>query len=285
MSDEATEQLQGVDIEEGSPIEGVPEPIEGQSPDEGSELAPDSGENREQKSDGEGEEKSEEGSQEQQPDSVQAAINKQHKKFRDEERAHQETRRRLEELEAQVKLQDNSEPVIPPMPDPYEDGFEEKVKERDAALVRHAQWSQQQQYLQQQQADQEQQAQYEAVQRRAESGKVYAENATKLGVDGSDLQLAAQAVAQYGISDDLLQMVLDDPEGPLMTQYLASNLMELGKLNQMPTAQAVLHMNSFVRAEASKMKPRGSGAPTPPEILDGGGVPEKDDVLDGVTIE
>lgn len=250
--------------QENTPVETTESPE--QEANAGSELAPDSGENREDKQ-GEG---------------VQAAINKQHKKYRDEERAHQETKRKLDEYEAQLqelRSAQVNEPVIPPRPDPFDDDFDERLAARDEAIARKAQFDSQQQII----AQAEQQAQQErllAQQRQAaEQTQTLLTNATKHGVKEDDLVQAAQVVGEYRLPQEIINDLMVDADGPLIIAHLAANPVELDNLRSMSVVQAVRTLDGSIRAKANALKQKTSEAPEPPEILRGGGTPEEKNTL------
>jgi len=217
----------------------------------------------------------------------QKEVNKQHKKYRDEERARLAVEKRLEEKEARLKeleAQINVAPEIPPVPDPYDDNFESKVSSRDEAIRNRAAWDQEQSSIQAEQlktAQEVQQREQQAVQDRVSK---YAQRAQELKVSESDLQAAGQVVGQY-VSPDLASHILDDSDGPLITTYLASNPTSLDDLRSMSLGNAAIHIANVIKPNLSAMKPKPSGAPEPIDTLRGAGVAPKQAGPEGATYE
>lgn len=275
-----TDELPGVDIE--LPPEEQEAPKEDAKPEEGSDLAPDTPEGEEKDAGQDG--KQDESGQ----DKVQQAINKQHRKYREEERAHQETQRELEAARqelAKARGQD-VEPEIPPLPDQYDEDYQEKIQAREAALTAHAEWKGRQSAYAEQEANQQREAHFAAQQELATMADGYAKRAKELGVNGESLQKASEVVTQYGVPDDLVRLLLQDEDGPLMTQYLATDIPMLDKLARMPAMQVGQFIEREVRPKADGLRPQSSDAPAPPETLGGAGPGA--DILGphkGVTIE
>lgn len=83
-----------------------------------------------------------------------------------------------------------------------------------------------------------------------EKVQAYSQRAEKLGVSANELQAAGSVVGQFGIDDQLVQLILDDEKGPLITIYLSQNLAELEKLIQMPIIAATTHIATVIKAKA-----------------------------------
>lgn len=228
--------------------------------DNGVESAPATGEGQEQNT--------QEAANQQ---AVNDAINRQHKKFRDEERRANELQRQLEETQKQLQTtQPASE--IPPMPDAFDDDYAEKVKARDEAIRQQSiNQAQQQLVMQQQQAQQQQQA-FEQQQAQAKKVESYTSRAKELNIDINDLQVAGQTVMSYGIGNDLAMAILDDPDGPLITNHLAANPAEALQVAQMNPVQQAMYIERTVRPKAAALKPRQSSAPAPADDVRGSGV-------------
>ena len=244
---------------------------------DGSELAPDSAEEREEKD----------------PaalaqDQAQKAINRQHAKYREEERKRIEIEKRAKELEDKLKeLESKSaDVVVPPLPDPWDEDYNQKIAARDEALRKQAIIDAQKQY-QDSQAKTSQEAAAKAEQERLQGlVKDYDKNTIKLGLDSAEVRKAGEVVVSYGISDDLIGFILQDSEGPLITKYLAANPLVLDELRNLSPIQAALQINSDIRAAASKLKPQATAAPDPADILGGRGAGEKQSALiKGATFE
>jgi hypothetical protein len=160
--------------------------------------------------------------------------------------------------------------TIPDMPDSFDDDFDQKMKERDEALIAQANFNtQNQNYQQQQQFQQQQEAQAKQV-KVQESMASYSQKATELGIKQEELQAAGNTVAQYGLSDDLVMHILADSDGPLITKHLAANPQEGFQLAQM-SPFLVGNFLDGIRTKASALKPRTSNAPNPSDNLQGKG--------------
>lgn len=219
-------------------------------------------------------------------DGAQRAINKQHAKFREQER-------RADELEAdKQKLQEKlavfeaekGEVIIPPAPDPYDEDYEAQLKVRDEAIMLKAR-----QDTQQESAVSQQQANKEAA-KKAESERVggliegYTKQISTLGLSAEEIRVAGETVVKNGIDGQVAEYILGDKDGPLITQYLAKNPIIQDELRHLPTIEAAMKINSEIRQNAVLNKPQASATPDPTEILKGRGAPaNKDPRLNGVT--
>lgn len=201
-------------------------------------------------------------------------------KMREAKREAAEERRRNEELEARLaKLESPVRPDIPPPPDPYDDNFQEKVRQRDAQIAAAARWDGQQQYaeqLRQSQEQEEQRKQYEQITQVAQS---YTKKAETLGVSADELKMAGAALVQYGIPDRLSSRILRDDRGPEITTYLAKNILELERMMGMEPEDAAVYMEMVVKPKARKKPPE--KVPDPAHSPGGAGVPDGKEWLKG----
>lgn len=232
----------------------------------GAELATASVEGHETKTDGIDQE------------AVNKAINKKHFQMKEAERNAEASDKRANELEARLqKLEQGEDPIIPAIPDPYSETYEADIKARDEAITRKAQFDSQQTFAADQ-ATRTQNEQMQANQTRVDGLLTeYNDRSVKLGLDPNKVEAAGNRVVDYGISADLANFILADEEGPLITQYLADNPMELDGLARMTPMQAAVRVNSVVREKAASLKPQISQAPEPTEVLNGRGAPEGTD--------
>lgn len=192
-----------------------------------------------------------------------------------------EAKARLRELEAAANKVE-----VPPPPDPYATDYAEQVEARDEALRKQV-------GIEAQQANEEaarkkaEQAQLEQLQEaEKEQLKSFDSNMLEIGLNPVELHEAGQTVANYGVSEELTEALLTDPEGPLFVAYLAQNPLEIEKLEGMPILQRLNHLNTEVRQRAALLRPQTSKAPDPPITLTGGGVQEMEDPeLKGVIFE
>lgn len=175
---------------------------------------------------------------------------------------------------------------IPPMPSEfdYDDNSQylDAVSKRDDAIAAQVRYSEQNQaYLQQQQLNQQQAAQAKTV-KVQESMASYSQKATELGIKQEELQAAANTVANYGLSDDLVMHILADSDGPLITKHLAANPRDGYELASM-SPFAVGQFLDGIKTKASALKPKKSSTPRPATNLQGNGAGEpKHPALEGV---
>lgn len=205
-------------------------------------------------------------------EAIQKRINKEHFEKQQAKREAAEYKQKLEAYEEQQREQMAAQVGnIPPMPDAFDDDYEEKVKKRDEALVAQANFNAQNQaYLQQQQFNQQQEAQAKA-EKLQKSMVSYSSKATELGIKQEELQAAGNTVAQYGLSDDLVMYILADSDGPLITKHLAANPQEGFELANM-SPYGVGQFLDGIKQKASALKPKTSKAPKPATNLTGNGV-------------
>lgn len=209
-------------------------------------------------------------------DKHQKDVNNQHKKFRDEERGRKSAEDRAVKAEQELKdLRASKEDLtIPDVPDQYAEDYAEQIAKRDAAIKANAEHGAEETRL----ADEKQRSDAALAKNvEAESAAqvaVFDANMVALGCVPTEVKAAADKIIEYGISDGLSDFILEDPDGPLMVQYLEQNPTELEEMNKMTSLSLFNHINSSVRAKAQLLKPKTSGAPDPPITVTGGGVPE-----------
>jgi hypothetical protein len=256
MSKELQPDDGGYLIEQDEPLEteGQTEPEE-QPEEAGSESATDSGNSAH--------EKQVEFTEEQQR-IFNEAVGKKVFKLREKEREAEALRKRLEELEAKIPQQ--GRPVVPEAPDPFalsDAEYRQRLVQRDLAIRESAAWEAQQQALQWQRQQAQLEQQQRQQERQQEEVKAYADRANKLGIAAAELQEAGTLVAGYGIDPALVEMILSDDHGPLLTKYLAKNQLELERLVQMPVTLAAVRLATEVKSKAVAMKPKVTTAPDP----------------------
>lgn len=200
-------------------------------------------------------------------------IGVQHKKFREEERRADGLQTQLDDATKRLDAVEIKEVEVPPVPDPLSETYAEDVQKRDAAI--------------------QQKTELDAgIARKAEEGKQKDEarvikdeedlkqriagfdtNTVTHGLNPIEVKQAADTVIANGLSDMFSDMLLEDPDGPLLVAYLKDKPVEQDKMNRMSPLQLVTHLNE-IRPKASLLKPQTSNAPNPPIALSGGGVEE-----------
>jgi hypothetical protein len=268
-----TDELQNDANESGITLDNGDETtnLESATAESGAELAPATGEDQSKTDDG-----------------VQKAINKQHAKFREQERRADELEKERNVLKDKLEAAEaeKGDVEIPPIPDSFDEDFEEKLKLRDEAVTQKArQDAAKESVLDQQTASKE-------AAKRAEDERFtvvvtnYNAQVTKLGLNAEEVRIAGDTVVQNGIDAQLAEYILGDKDGPLITQYLANNPVVQDELRNLPPIQAAMKIDSVIRPAASTMKPQASNAPDPSDILEGRGAGEQvNPLIKGATFE
>lgn len=211
---------------------------------------------------------------------AQEAINKRigKKTFEAEQakRERDEARAELERLQkAEYERQAAQVGNIPPIPDPFEDDYEAKVKARDEAILAKARFDAQQKSMQEQEQARQQEAQQAKAVELQQKMTGYSQKAVELGIKPEELQAAGNTVAQYGFSDDLVLHILGDSEGPVITKYLAANPQEGIELAQMSPYSVGIKLEG-IKEKAKALKPKTTNAPPPSQKIEGGSITPDD---------
>ncbi len=257
-------ELQAAEAEPEVQAEPEVEPVE-----HGSDLATDSTEEGEQNTDSTA---TVDGLTVEGPEGFKKAINKQHFKFREQERRADDLAQENKELRANIQPAPVQDVVVPALPEAYEDDYAKKMQERDTAIAHNATnaaTKAQQAKANEQKVQTEQIAE---VRRREELNDGFVKNADRLGVNREALTAAQNTVVQYGLSSELAQAIITDPEGPLIIQHLAANPLDLYELtggDAFKAGQAWVG----IKSKSSALKPKTSNAPAPATTLNGTGAP------------
>jgi len=251
---------------------------EAEDQDEGldSESSPDSGESQKQKV----------VFSEEQQRIFDQAIAEKTLKFREAERKAQALEREREELLQRMPKEER--PQVPEMPDPFaitDEEYKRAVIERDEQLKKAAAFDAQQRYLQEQQmqlAEEEQRKQQEAFNSKIET---YATRATQMGIKPEELQVAGATVSNFGIQNDLVNFIIEDDQGPLITKYLSQNLMELEAIRSLSPMEAAIKIATDIKPKVAALKPKVNQAPEPVETPQGAGISPKPKGPKGATFE
>lgn len=214
------------------------------------------------------------------------AVGKKVFKLREKEREAEALKKQLEQLQA--KLGEKQAPVVPDLPDPFrlsDEEYRQSLARRDQALRAAHQYEIEQQAIRQQQELLKQQEWQKQQEEMTEKVSSYSKRATSLGITSEELQQAGNTVAQFGIDDALVGVILEDEYGPLITKYLSKNPLELDTLRQITPAQAAVRIATHVKQKAASLKPKVNGAPDPLEHPHGAGSAPKPRGPKGATFE
>lgn len=190
-------------------------------------------------------------------------------KRREAEREAERLKAELEQVRAQLPKEQR--PTIPPMPDPYDEDFNQRVFARDEALRKAAEWDARERFMQEQKAQQEYHRQLERQQALQKSVEGYSKRATSLGINAGDLAAAGQTIGAYGIDEALAEHILEHDKGPAITVFLAANPHELETLRAMNPIRAGVYLETVIAQRAAARHK--TAAPPPPETLGTGGAP------------
>ena len=213
------------------------------------------------------------------------AIGKKTFKLREMEREAEQLRKRLEEIERPVT---QSRPNVPALPDPFavsDEEYKRQIMHREQALISAAAYDMRMQMLQNQQAQIAQEAAQKQQEVLVEKVQSYAQRAKTLGVKAEELQAAGSIVGQFGIEDSLVQYILEDDHGPLITKYLSQNIGLLDSLRQMHPTRAAVMIATEIKSKAAALKPKFTNAPDPIRRPQPSGVQVKPKGPKGATFE
>lgn len=200
---------------------------------------------------------------------------------------------RAEAAEQKLALYESQQPKpkapdVPDMPDPdafYGDdaGLQAAYAARDEAIEKRAEFNAEQRNAEKQTTADTQQQAFKVAQKRAETDNKYVENGKSFGLELQTMQQDGQSLSQSGLSPQVQDFIHQNEQGPLISNYLASNILELDNLRQMSPLDASVHIANEIKPKLAGIKQQ-TKTPRPADIIDGQGVPEKEDPrLAGVT--
>lgn len=193
---------------------------------------------------------------------------------REEKRRSAELQRQLEEFKANVPKE--ARPDVQGTGDIYDEDYESARTAREGQIREQATFDARQAFQNEQvQQNQlvEQQKQQAAYQ---ESLTEYGNRAAKIGITPQELQQAGTTVSQNGLRQDVINFLIADTDGPVMTRYLSENLVDVDSVNRMNPMQAGVFMNDIREKAKALYTKTPSGAPPPADTLNGSGiVPQK----------
>ncbi|CAM0101213.1 hypothetical protein PODOV084v1_p0006 [Vibrio phage 340E47.2] len=214
---------------------------------------------------------------EQNQNGVQERINKLTAKRYAAEREADAERKKNAELQAQIDKynQKPSELVAPTLPDDIYD-HEAMVQYHNDTTEYNRKVAEQagSQAIENQNKTQQQQQQ-EAKAR--ETITAYAENAIKAGISEEKLIASNKSLNDAGISPDLGELIMTDPNGGQIAAYLHDNPAMMQEVLNNGVARAAIIIETKVKPAALSTTPKVSGAPDPLPTFKGTGAEVKDD--------
>lgn len=207
------------------------------------------------------------------PQSFKKAINKQHYRYKEEERKRLALEKEIADMKASLNPQNELQAVeIPPLPDPWAENYEEQILARDKAIEQNVQFkaleaAKAERDAQEMQARQAKQREYvESLE------KDFLNNSQSLGLKTETVTESANIVASYGVDPEIANLLMSEKDGPLIVNYLAQNPVELEQLTQLSPVRGAIKLTTDIRAKASQLKPKQTNAPSPTRAPRGGGV-------------
>lgn len=197
---------------------------------------------------------------------IDAAIARQHAKFREEQRRRIAAEQQLQQYGGMQ--QNEPEPQLYEI-DEYADDIQAEVRKRDQSLREHLQWQQRQQQRQADQQSYQQQTYQQQQQQAAEQAQKFFDTAKKDGIDQQQLNTAIQTVGQYQLGQEVAQYLMSDDRGHQVTMALAKQPTLLADLAFMQPHERILHIERNVRSKVSAPKPRQSKGSQPPKRVRG----------------
>lgn len=191
----------------------------------------------------------------------------------DKVRKQREAERKAEKLERELndmrsKMPEQTRPEIPPLPDAYaldEKEYKAKMLQREEAIRKQVAYDSRQEAYERQAEQARQAADSAKAEATAKKAQSYTQRAVQLGMTPEELQVAGNAVGQFGIDDALVELILEDDQGPLITKYLSKNIADLEALQGMSPARAAVMIATSIKQKASALKPKVNPAPDPVE--------------------
>lgn len=188
------------------------------------------------------------------------------------ERRAQELEARLKEYEA--KIPKPEAPKVPPMPDRYDEHYEQKLADRDRAIEQAAAYKYQQ-AVQAQLSQHQQQEQLKAKQRELqEANTAYVQRGEKMGYKPEKLAAVTGEIIESGLGNSAQIFIRDDKSGPDICMYLSKNPDVLEEVLGMSEAMAIAHLATVVKEQAVSSARKGKTPPPPTDHLRGKGAPE-----------
>tara|TARA_R110000744_G_scaffold278257_3_gene390535 strand:+ start:862 stop:1701 length:840 start_codon:yes stop_codon:yes gene_type:complete len=195
-----------------------------------------------------------------------------------------EERRRAEQLETELtalkaRIPEPTVPEVPSLPNPNDyygdpDGYNATLAQRDKAIQERAEFDTRNRLINDQRQAATRQAEFEEAQKQQTAIATYAEAAKSFGIGAEQMQKDAHQVMQIGIDPMLSDHIVSDPQGALITNYLAKNVLELDRMRSMSPMAASVYIANEVKPKLASAK-KISSAPSPANVVGGGGAPMK----------
>ena len=202
------------------------------------------------------------------------------------EQQNRELAERLARLESQQPAT-TGPPQIPPIPDQFDEHYEQKLAARDQAIQENAKWEarkENEQLIAQERQRQENLQQANELNRQVQQ---FNESARALGIDQNQQSQLVSRIAEAGVHGGVFEEIMNSPQGAKMLKGIGSlntndllNFAEKSNKGQMGLVDAIIEARNLAGTSVSQ-----NAAPRPPEMLSGTGVPTQKRGPRGLTIE
>lgn len=202
------------------------------------------------------------------------------------EQQNQALAERLSRLESQ-QPGTTGPPQIPPIPDQFDEHYEQKLAARDQAIQQNAKWEAQQENEQALAQERQRQNNLQQANELNRQVQVFNEQARALGIDQNTQSQLVQRVAEAGVNGAVFEEIMSSPQGAKMLKGIGSlntndllNFAEKSNQGQMGLVDSIIEARNLAGNPVSQ-----NAAPRPPEMLSGTGVPTQKRGPRGLTIE
>lgn len=207
---------------------------------------------------------------------------------REAERKAEEVERKAREYEEKLaKYETPERPEVPPLPDPYDDDYDAKIRERDEAIAARVKYDNEAAFREQQRQQAEWQQQQEENQKREEIVKGFYGRGEKLGKDQAELDTAIMTLVNQGLAGAKGKYIMEHSVGPDLATYLAKNALEGDKIAQMSDMQAAEYIAAEIIPKVKAARDSKVIEKSPPELDTPGagvGIPDENYGAEGWTI-
>lgn len=198
-------------------------------------------------------------------------------KQREAERRADAAERELADIKA--KQPKAKAPEIPPMPNPDDFvgdpvGFKKANENWAEAKAEGAKFDAKLEAGEAEQTRQAEVQQQETNRRNQETLKGYSDNSNTFGIDTEQMAREAILVGDAMTRPEVAAFIVNDPHGPLITNHLANNPLELDKVAQMSTPEAAIYIATEIKPKLNGAR-KGTKAPKPADIIAGKGAGDK----------
>ncbi|MBK28601.1 MAG: hypothetical protein CMO77_07180 [Verrucomicrobiales bacterium] len=187
--------------------------------------------------------------------------------------------------EAESLIPAETRPDVPPMPNPYDEDFQEKARQRDLAIQRAADYDANEKARRNAEQEQHNRLVQEQAIKLQQIGQDYSKRAVQLGITEPELAQIGDRIKVFGLDEPIAEFILKDEQGPLIAKYLSDNPAELEEISQKDLTTAFSYVVEKIKPKASGLIVKPTDAPDPPELLKGSGMPPSRRGPTGATFE